>query len=463
MTASVRTESAAVASMSRHWPMLRALLGGTASMRSAGTALLPQWPNEDDESYKARLAVATLYPAYGRTVEVLAGKPFSKPLTLGENVPARIAAWMTDADMLGRNLHTFAAGVMTDCIGYGPSGVLVDFPRANGVRTVADERAAGARPYFVRYSPGTVLGWRTVREGGATKLTQLRLLEVVHEDDGDFGEKEIEQVRVLTPGAWEVWRKSESGDSSGSWVKVDEGTTTLSAIPFVFFYGKQSGFGVSDAPLLDLAFQNVEHWQSNSDQQTILHVARVPILAVIGAEGETSITVGAKSAVKLPSGADMRFVEHSGAAIEAGRQSLKDLEDRMRQAGAEMLVMKSGSMTATQNQNEAEGNRSALQRIVESVEDGLDQCLQFAADWVGEANGGNVSLFKDFGALSLAEAMQDLMAMNLSDETRFEEAQRRGLISPDRKWEDERERLSEQGPALGSIGSAGGEDDGDGQ
>jgi hypothetical protein len=115
--------------------------------------------------------------------------------------------------------------------------------------------------------------------------------------------------------------------------------------------------------------------------------------------------------------------------------------------------MKPGNMTATQNQNEAEANKSVLQRIVEGVEDGLDQCLQFAADWVGEADGGNVSLFKDFSAGSLAEAMKELLAMNISDQTRFEEAQRRGLIAPDRTWEDERERLDEQGPALGRIGS----------
>ncbi len=296
MSASVRAESPAVASMSRHWPMIRALLGGTADMRAAGRAHLPQWPNEDEESYRARLATATLYPAFRRTVEVMAGKPFSKALTYADSVPEQVREWMSDCDLQGNNLHAFAHQLMHDIVAFGTSGVLVDYPRLDGVRTRADEIASGARPYFIRFAPGSVLGWKTARIGGVVKLVQVRLLETVEEDDGEFGVAAIEQVRVLTPGAWQTFRQSAKGE----WMLHDEGATTLSEIPFVFFYGQKSGFGTSTVPLLDLAYQNVEHWQSSSDQQTILHVARVPILAVIGADQDSAITVGAKSAVKLP-------------------------------------------------------------------------------------------------------------------------------------------------------------------
>lgn len=453
MTATVRTESAAVEEMAVHWPMLRALLGGTHAMRAAGKSYLPQWPNEQDESYRARLAVATLYPAYARTVEVLAGKPFSKPLTLGEDVPARLQDWSQDIDLQGRNLHTFAAELMRDVIGYGLSGVLIDYPKADGIRTQADEKAIGARPYFTRYAPGTVLGWKSEQRAGATRLTQMRLLESVEEDDGEWATKSAEQVRVLVPGAWAIYRSNGKNE----WALFEEGTTTLSEIPFVFFYGERQGFGTSRPPLLDLAHQNVEHWQSASDQQTITHVARVPILTVIGAEENTSITVGASAAVSLPVGADLKFVEHSGAAIEAGRQSLLDLEERMRQTGAELLVLKPGQITATQVTSESEANKCALQRITESVEDGLDQCLQFAAEWVGEAEGGHVALFKDFGAGLLSEASAKLVLELqqgglISKETAIKEQQRRGVLSADIDPEDEAERVSADGPALGAMG-----------
>jgi hypothetical protein len=54
-------------------------------------------------------------------------------------------------------------------------------------------------------------------------------------------------------------------------------------IPFVPLYGwRRLHVGIS--PLRDLAYLNVKHWQSQSDQDTILHVARVPILALIGGD-----------------------------------------------------------------------------------------------------------------------------------------------------------------------------------
>ena len=448
MEKTVRSESEAISAMGTQWPMILALLSGTSAMRKGTTKYLPQWPNEQAESYASRLATATLYPAFSRTVEVMASKPFSKPVAIDEGTPPRIVEWLDDVDLSGRNLHAFSADVMLDCISYGLSGVLVDYPQASQVRTRADEMVTGVRPYFAHYKPQSILGWKSTKRNGMEVLAQVRLLESVEEDDGEFGTKQVEQVRVLEPGLWFVYRKL--GDN---WVVYEEGTTTLSEIPFVFFYGIRKSFGIGVAPLLELAFQNVEHWQSLSDQQTILHVARVPILVTVGADN-TSITVGASSAVGLPVGADMRFVEHSGQAIEAGRKSLLDLEERMRQTGAELLVLKPGDITATQVTSENEANRCTLQKIVEVFEDCLDQCLQYMADWVGEPEGGSVSLFTDFGAATLGEASAELLLKanqsgKLSDETMFDEWKRRGIISPENEWNDEQERIQEQGMALG--------------
>ena len=36
-------------------------------------------------------------------------------------------------------------------------------------------------------------------------------MERVTEEDGDYGQKEVEQVRLLTPGAFEVHRKGRQG------------------------------------------------------------------------------------------------------------------------------------------------------------------------------------------------------------------------------------------------------------
>lgn len=334
---------------------------------------------------------------------------------------------------------------MMDCIGRGVSGVLVDHPPAAEVKTKAQEKSAGIRPYFVRYPPGTVLGWKAKRVNGAMQLLQLRLLEAETVDDGIFGVKTVEQVRVLTPGAWAVWRaKPEKPDE---WGEVESGTTSLKVIPFTFFYGVRTAFGVGMPPLLELAHQNVEHWQSSSDQQTILHVARVPILFMKGFDAKSKLSIGAASAVKSENEkAELKYVEHTGAAIAAGRQSILDLEERMRQTGAQMLVRRTGKVTATQVIGEESTDQCVLQRITEVFDTSIEQCLRFMALWIGEDFNGSVELYRDFGAADMGEASaQFLLAMSvagkLSNETLFKEIQRRDLVSPDVTWDDESKRL----------------------
>lgn len=347
MTDAVRKQSAEAAKLNEDCALIAALLGGTKTMRAAGKKYLPQWPGEDDKSYELRLAVATLFPAYTRTIDVLSAKPFSKPVTLGEDVPERLKPWLQNVDLSGRDLHSFLSEITQEAMGYGFAGILVDFPKAGNLVTKADEQAAGVRPYFVQIHVQNVLGWLPKNATSLNGLTQLRLLESVSEPNGDFDTKEIEQVRVLGRGTWQTWRQRETG-SKKEWALYEEGVTTLETIPFVPVYGKRLGYMQATPPLLELAHSNIEHWQSKSDQQNILHVARVPIL-FSKMLGEGGITVGAGTAVKSdsPEG-DLKFVEHGGKAIEAGRLSILDLEDRMRQAGAELLVIKPGNVTESQ-------------------------------------------------------------------------------------------------------------------
>lgn len=456
MSKSVRQQSAAVAEMEKCWAIVRPLLGGTSAMREAGKRLLPMWPMEEQAAYDARLAAATLFPAYSRTVSTLSGKPFSKALSLGEDVPSEIQEWSENINLQGVNLHSFAADVFETAMGHGISGILVEFPKTvdlprtdAGQVTKATEDAAGIRPYMTHIKPWSILGWRSERVNGADVLTQLRILESVNEPDGEFGESAVEQVRVFRQGSWEVWREKQN-----EWFLFDSGVTTIPFIPFVPVYGQRTGYMTGKPPLIEMAHLNIEHWQSSSDQRTIMHVARVPILTMIGAE-EATVVVGASSAIKLPIGAEMRFVEHSGAAISAGRESLLDLEEQMRQAGAELLVLQPGKVTATQIASENAVGMCALQRMAQDFEDAIDLALDYMARWVNiSQGGGHCSLFMDFGAATLSDASAQLLLQanqsgKISNETLMAEWKRRGIISPDIDFADEQERIDNQGPALG--------------
>jgi hypothetical protein len=464
MPLAVNEPGAELTRLAAPWPVVEPLMAGTRAMRAAGENLLPCWPGEDVAAYKARLAVATLFPAYRRTVTVMAGKPFAKPLTIGDAPDAALAdwaPWLADIDRKGTSLHVFAAEMLAEGLAHGIAGIYVDWPRAtevpraeNGVTSKAAEKAAGLRPYFVRVLHGQLLGWRYGADG---QLDMVRFREDAEVADGEYGAATVERVRVLYRGRWELHEKAGS-----TWGKVDEGTTpNVNVIPFVPVYGRRLGPMHGVPPLEDVAYLNVKHWQSQSDQDAIEHVARVPILTVRGVDAQTfQLAIGASTAINLGDnpGAELKFVEHTGAAISAGAAALERLEQQMIQSGAELLVKKPGQRTATESANDAEANKCDLQRIVEDFEDSLDQALVIAGLYA-RVQPPSVSLFKDFGSTSLSDASAQLVAdLNarglLSRETTLGELKRRGVLADTVSAEDEAERIASEPPPLGMAGDA---------
>ncbi|MBO9717515.1 MAG: DUF4055 domain-containing protein [Pseudoxanthomonas sp.] len=469
MALAVNSPNDEISALRQQWMPLQALDGGTPAMRKATTALLPRWPGEESDAYNARVGVATLFPAWRRTVNVMSGKPFSQALQLTEMDP-RIEAWAQNVDLQGVSLHSFSAEMFREVVGYGLAGILVDSPKASasGRQTVAQAEAEGRRPYWVRVRHDQILGWKAALQGGAMRLTQLRLLECHEEDDGPYGVKVVPQVRVLVPGGWSIYRQAESSSNAGKrgdWVLVESGTTSLSDIPFVPLYGVRKAFMVGEPPLLDLGYLNIKHWQSQSDQDTILHVARVPILAMYGVDADTQLVVGASTAVRFTepkTAAGLEFVEHTGAAINAGAESLKDLEQQMIQSGAELLVKQPGDRSATESANDAEANKSDLQRMAENFEDALDQALVFTAQFAGidVARAGSVTLYSGYGEATLGDAsatlVKDLMLAGvISRETGIAELKRRGELAQEVDPAVEAARIAEEGPLPGAMSDGG--------
>lgn len=455
MPIAVNDPSDEIKALRMDWQVLEPLMGGTQKMRDAGVGLLPRWPAEDEIAYQTRLRTATLFPAYRRTVGVMSGKPFSKPLDLVDADP-QVMEWAEDIDLQNVSLHSFAAEMFHETMGYGMAGILVSMQKPSGTpaRSRAEEQASGRRPYFVRVKHNQILGWKLDKSTGGAVLTQLRILESIDEDDGPFGVKCVQQVRVLEPGTWAIWKEIEKG----KWVLTDEGTTSVNVVPFIPLYGLRDAFMCGKAPLLDLAYMNVKHWQSQSDQDTIMHVARVPILAMIGADDQTQLSIGGASAVRMPAASELKYVEHSGKAIQAGQDSLDALEQQMLQTGAELLVKQPGNRrTATESITDAEANKSDLQRMAENFEDAIDQALDLLGQFAGIAKPGNVKLYADYGTATLGEAsaalIQNLQLAGLiSRKTALTELQRRGVLSDDIDPETELAEADAEGPSPGEQG-----------
>ncbi|WP_122454739.1 DUF4055 domain-containing protein [Pseudomonas viridiflava] len=127
---------------------------------------------------------------------------------------------------------------------------------------------------------------------------------------------------------------------------------------------------------------NVQHYQESSDQSNILRIARVPVLFASGVVDDAAIAIGSEYAIKGETGVDLKYVEHSGAAIGDGRDSLKDLEAKMQSYGSDLLENSGAVETATgralrAGENQQQDSHDGLESRFRSRDGtGLDRVLQ---------------------------------------------------------------------------------------
>jgi len=436
----------------------RALMGGTTAMRAAGKTYLPKFEGEGQETYDARLKSSWLFNGYRKTARDMTGRVFDKPVELAEGASARLIEWCMNVDMQGRDLSTFAREVFEDALsGCGVAYIMADAPPRQGVVTREQAASGNLRPYLVHLRVEDVLGWRTETISNVTTLTQLRLMEAVTEPDpeDEFGELEIKQVRVLDLIEGRVYvrlyRKNRAGNLEQHEEAYASEATEITVIPF---YANRKGFFIGEPLLDDLSDVNIAHWQSQSDQRNILHFARVPILFGSGREDDEPITIAAGMAVTSRDvQADLKWVEHSGQAIGAGRQDLKDLEFQMEAHGLQLLVT-SGAQSATGEVLDAKKETSTLAMTADALKDALEQALIWMMEYGGETGTVEVNVNKDFGTtLMSAQEVTALLAAvntgNLSKATFLRELARRGSIRDDLNPDDEIEAIEGEGPDLG--------------
>jgi hypothetical protein len=231
-----------------HWILIEDLMGGTYGMRKKHRRYLPQEPRELDESYDNRLARSVVAPYYQRLERMLAGMLTRKPVRL-EDTSDVITEQLFDVDMQGNDLNVWVYETARKLVRYGHVGTLVDAPQDGG------------RPYWVTYTPRQILGWRTEPKDGQQVLSMLRLSETVTIPDGEYGEKTVQQIRLLTPGGYQLHQKGDDGEFR----ITDEGTTSLSEIPFSVAYSNRVSYLESRPPLEDIAELNLKQYQVQSD------------------------------------------------------------------------------------------------------------------------------------------------------------------------------------------------------
>lgn len=429
-------------SASEKWDLVDSLMGGTDAMRDAGELYLPKYSLEEDELYKMRLSTSTLFNAYKKAVETNVGKVTSRPIRV-EGGSTMLQEFTKNVDATGRGLNEFAKDLLRKSINHGVSYILVDYPKSMEGLTMADVNRI--KPYFIDIEAQQVMSIRSRSNGSSEELVYFKFSTVTVPEFRDWDSEEDEQVTQIREFmknddnvvSYRVKEKKNLG-----WVTTDEGVMQgLTFIPIIPMYANRTSYMLGEPLLNDLAELNIRHWQSSSDQQWVLHFARSPILFGTGIDdrdengNKQAINVGPNSVLLSDrSDASLSYVEHSGSAINAGRDDLKDIEDQMAVMGLDIAVDRTGNMTATGRAIDAASADSILKSVAGQLQDTLTAALLLVEIYYGSTTPFTVDVNQEFIPVFDQKEMGDIWEMYreglITASDVLKEAKRRNLLSP---------------------------------
>lgn len=490
--------------MSRRWELPETLLGGTIAMREAGKKYLPQEPKEKEKSWQNRRDRSVLFNAYESTIKNAVSKPFGQNVVIEneEKLDQRLHVISDNADLKGCNLTDFAKNLFFTAIHRGVCHVLVDYPTVSEDLTLGQEIKLGIRPSFTLVDPIDLPGWRfRIKRSGELALTQIRVKETRIEEAGEFGETIVDVIRVITAPTHsdevmldqflnqaitreiflasggklgEIRTFSRTTDDSDDLPenktrasnfedeeyvedKSKRGFHTFPGIPLRSLYFNRTGFMQAEPVLEDLAWLNLAHWQSYSDQRNILRFARVGILFMSGVtnkEYNQDLVVGPTQLWRSTNPeADLKHVEHNGKAIESGWKDLEILKEDMEVHGLQPFVGRSGNITATARAIDSSKEHSGIQAMIIATQILLVQCYSDACTWIGEEipEDFDISIHSDFtiGLRSSEDTdklieLRNPMNPQISHDTFIAEIKRRSLLSEDVDAETERQKIQDE-------------------
>ena len=446
------TRTRAVIDMIKGWEIMKAVTEGTEYLRENSEAFLPLEPREDYDAYLARVNRAVFSPFTQRLIRAATGLVLRKPISLIGD-PYWTDMFKMDVDGCGSDLDEYARRLLMCSLTYGQSHILVDYPAPSGARSLAEERAQDRRPYWIEIDPNNIYGWRLDRESNYGNLVQVRIAEKAVLPDGEFGEKIYDQMRVIEPGRYRVFRKKETvedlyeddgggyaGDMSSpagakDYELAESGSFSLGEIPLVTVYSGKVENLVSKPPLLDIAYLNLAHFQRQADLIHSLHVASQPMLVMEGYDDQTKdLAISVNYAMATQPGNKIYYVEPASSAFDAQSAEIKELQMQMATLGISTLSQqKFVAESADARRLDRVDTNSMLAMVSMELEQKLQKAFNLSAQYVG-IEPPEVKISRDFDIERLIgqdiTALTSLFDQQVIDREEFRDILVQGEVLP---------------------------------
>lgn len=463
--------------MQDDWTLIADIRAGVRAIKAKREKYLPRFVDEKHEAYKRRLAATPWRPEFVDALRNLCSKPFTKEVALQGDVPSQVKPLAEDIDGAGNNLHVFARDTFENGVAAGLDIIYVTFPAAPPAPTLAQERASGVRPYWVHIRAPDILALYTTRDTGRERVDYIRYRECVVSRDG-FDETVSDRVRVIEMvngvPTWTVYEKHTNAVTKEiTWAVFDSGTLTLGFIPMVlFFTGQRTGNYQVKPPLSDLAYMQIEIYQALCREDEILTYAGFPMLKATGMSPpqptqRTAVVNGRDSIIDVPASEikvgpqvvlfappsmdgvqpNWDFIQPNAANITAISTNVKDKIEQFRRLALQPTTSDSGRLTATSAAIDSAKAHSAIETWANVLKDALEQAWVFTCAWLNIQATVEVSVHTDFGVdLESADEYGNLIKMrstgDLSQQTLWQEGQRRGILGPQFDADRESEEIA---------------------
>jgi hypothetical protein len=294
--------------------LLESYLGGDEYRQGAH---LTRYQLETDAEYTARLR-NTPYENHCKSVisvynSFLFRQEPEREFGVQEDNPV-LEDFLDDADFEGRTFDAFMKDVATWSSVFGHCWIMVAKPNI-GAATLAEEQAAGVRPYVSLLTPLVVLDWRWERD--ATGRYTLSYFKYVEDINGDV--RTIKEWTPTTITTKVIDLKNRTMDITES---VDNG---LGVIPAVIAYSNRStvrGIGVS--AITDIADACKFIYNATSEVDQSIRLDSHPSLV---ATPETQIGTGAGALIRMPENMDPGLrpyvLDFNGASVDSIYAAIK--------------------------------------------------------------------------------------------------------------------------------------------
>jgi len=445
------SKTRAVLDMTKAWEIMKAVTNGTEYLRDNSEAFLPLEPREDYDAYLSRVNRSVFSPYTQRLVRAATGLILRKPITvIGD--PYWTDVFVKDVDGCGSDLDEYARRLLICALTYGHSNTLVDFPAPTGARSLAEERNQNRRPYWIEVDPANIYGWRLDREVNYGKLIQVRIAEQAVVPEGDFGEKVFDQIRVIEPGQYKIFRKKEttkdmytqdesfagnfdSPANEKDYELVESGEFSLGEIPLVTVYAGKTDTMTSKPPLLDIAYLNLAHFQRQADLIHSLHVASQPLLVMEGWDDQTKdMAISVNYAMATQPGNKVYYVEPAASAFEAQAAEIQELQLQMATLGISTLSQqKFVAESADARRLDRVDTNSMLSMVSLDLEQKVQKAFNLSADYLG-LEPPEIKISRDFDIERLIgqdiTALTSLFDQQVIDREEFRDILVQGEVLP---------------------------------